>query len=60
MKSVIIINADAEPVRLGFTISAEALQPVLNWYFGFHSGDTITVQIDGVYVETNADGDIVG
>lgn len=60
MKSVMIINADASPVHTGFTISSEALQSVLNWYFSFYSGDTITVQIDGVYVETNANGDIVG
>jgi hypothetical protein len=58
MKRVVIINADASPVQLEFSVSENVLQAVLNWYFGFHSGDTITVQIDGIYVETNADGDI--
>lgn len=60
MKSVVIINSDSSPVRIEFTISDEALQQVLKWYFVVYFGDNITVQIDGAYVETNENGDIIG
>ena len=52
-------NIDAVPTNRTIDCSEESVQPILHWYFGFYSGDTISVYKDGKRLKLNDFGDIL-
>jgi hypothetical protein len=54
------VNKDATPQDVAFDISKDGVASVMSWYGGYHSGDEYTVYIDGVEVEKDQNGELVG
>ena len=54
------INQDATPKETTIDVSTESIPVVMTWYGGYHSGDNYIVLVDGIEVEKDSIGELVG
>ncbi|QIG69191.1 hypothetical protein EVB78_157 [Rhizobium phage RHph_N1_15] len=53
-------NSEATPEEIEFEVSKAAVPPMMAWYGAFHAGDDYSVYVDGVEVEKDENGELVG
>ncbi|QIG75729.1 hypothetical protein EVC20_158 [Rhizobium phage RHph_Y2_17_1] len=54
------VNQDATPKVVKFDVSRDGIKPVMAWYGAYHAGDNYTVHVNGVEVEKDENGELVG
>lgn len=53
-------NSDARPKTEVLHVSAASIPTIMAWYGAFYSGDRYRVLVDGVKVEKDQNGELVG
>lgn len=54
------INRDATPEMASLHVSTESVKPIMAWYGSYHAGDDYLVLVDGVEVQKDHNGELVG
>ena len=52
-------NVDAIPVITLLDVSRASVEPIMAWYACYFSGDTYDVQVDGISVSKDVNGELV-
>lgn len=54
------VNSDAKPKKVTIHCDMRSVPKIMAWYGAYYAGDRYTVYVDGVKVEKDQDGELVG
>lgn len=60
MHKIEFINSDATPKIASVIASRDSIPLIMQWYGAFYAGDRYRVTIDGVKVDKDHNGELVG
>jgi hypothetical protein len=60
MRILQFFNKDAIPRVVEVQVSTASVKPIMAWYGGYHAGDDYMVMVDGVEVQKDLNGELVG
>jgi hypothetical protein len=60
MRLLQFINKDAATSAVSLSVSTNSIKPIMAWYGGYHAGDDYVVMVDGVEVQKDLNGELVG
>lgn len=60
MRELKFINSDATPKEQVLHVDTASVEPIMAWYGAYYSGDRYRVLVDGVKVEKDQNGELVG
>jgi len=60
MRTLRFTNSDARPKISEVTVSSDSIKKIMSWYGAYHSFDRYKVEIDGLEVAKDTNGEIIG
>ena len=60
MSELKFTNSDAIPKTVVLSVARKSIPLVMQWYGSHYSGDRYSVHVDGVKVEKDRNGELVG
>lgn len=60
MRELQFINSDARPKKQVLHVETASIEPIMAWYGAYYAGDRYRVLVDGLTVEKDQNGELVG
>ncbi len=60
LRELQFVNSDATPKTETLHVSSASIERIMAWYGSYYAGDQYAVFVDGLHVEKDQNGELVG